>query len=104
MKKNFKILKKKLFRLLSVFIRISLHQISIKLGVSRKSSEILLSYHTLRGQQKGYFDCTNDTFIVSFKTKSSPKIKTFITASIYLENYLALNSQSKIVVQRIINK
>jgi len=104
MKKNFKILKKKLFRLLSVFIRLSLHQISIKLGVSRKSSEILLSYHTLRGQQKGYFDCTNDTFVVSFKTKSSPKIKTFITTSINLENYLALNSQSKIVVQRIINK
>jgi hypothetical protein len=104
MKKNFKILKKKLFRLLSVFIRLSLHQISIKLGVSRKSTEILLSYHTLRGQQKGYFDCTNDTFVVSFKTKSSPKIKTFITISVNLENYLALNSQSKIVVHRIINK
>ena len=97
MKKNFKILKKKLFRLLSVFIRLSLHQISIKLGVSRKSTEMLLSYHTLRGQQKGYFDCTNDTFIVSFKTKSSPIIKTFINTSINLENYLTLNSQSKIV-------
>jgi len=103
MKKNFKILKKKLFRLLSVFIRLSLHQISIKLGVSRKNTEILLSYYTLRGQQKGYFDCTNDTFVVSFKTKSSPKIKTFINTSINLENYLALNFQSKIVVPKIIN-
>jgi hypothetical protein len=102
-KKNFKILKKKLFRLLSVFIRLSLHQISIKLGVSRKNTEILLSYYTLRGQQKGYFDCTNDTFVVSFKTKSSPKIKTFINTSINLENYLALNFQSKIVVPKIIN-
>ena len=55
-KKILKNIKKKLLKILSVFIRLSMHEISIKLGVSRKSTEKILSYHILKGQKKGYFD------------------------------------------------
>ena len=47
-----------------------------------------------------------DDLVLKETTKVSlvqSKIKTFINTSINLENYLALNFQSKIVVPKIIN-
>ena len=94
-KKFFKRIKNKIKKFLSLFIRISLHQISIRLGVSRKKTETFLSYNTLKGNQKGYFDCSTDCYLVSLKIKSEIKSNIFMLTSINLDNLINLSSEKK---------
>ena len=73
----------------------SLSQISIRLGTSRKKTEMFLSYNTLKGNQKGYFDCSTDCYLVSLKIKPEIKSNIFILTSINLDNLINLSSEKK---------
>jgi hypothetical protein len=94
-KKFFKRIKNKIKQFLSIFIRMSITQISIRLGTSRKKTEMFLSYNTLKGNQKGYFDCSTDCYLVFLKIKPEIKSNIFMLTSINLDNLINLSSQKK---------
>ena len=94
-KKFFKRIKKKIKALLTIFIRIPMDQFSIKLGVSRKKTELSLSYYTLKGIYNGYLDSINDVYTVSFKTKMNLKSKIFMDASVNLGSLINFNLEKK---------
>lgn len=93
-KKFFKKIKKKLVKILSIFIRSSINKLAMLLGVSRKRTEMILSYIILKGEQKGYFVCTTDTYSRSLKTKKVSNI--FINASLNLGSLVDVCSKLKI--------
>ena len=91
----FKNIKKKLKIILSILVRVSMHYFSIILGISRGNVETILSYNTLKGYQKGYFNSNTDTFNSLVKIKVQPCTKLFLDTSVNLGNYLGLYLKKK---------
>lgn len=94
-KKIFKNIKKKIKKLLSVYIRLSIYQFAIYLGVSRNKTELILSYNTLKGKQKGYFEYITDTYVISFFKMPEIKTNIFIDALINLGCLVTISSEKK---------
>ena len=94
-KKFFKNVNKQIKQVLSIFARLSLQQFAKILGVSLSRVELILSYYILNGVHRGYFDCTNKTYVVFFKMPPQTKIKIFMEASVKLASIMNLNVQKR---------
>ena len=96
-KKIFKTVSQLIKQILSIFSRLSIQNLTKKIGISRKRMEIILSYCVLKGRIRGYLDCTNDTFVTFLKKKPQIKIKSFTEASIKLAVLMNLSLERKIL-------